>query len=235
MRVAAAGLIAILAAFALALHPTARADESNPFPSPSPVETQAPGSGGYAVFGIAALSANGGSIPASIASPSPVPFRATSATGFSLDLVGRLSSSYIATIQYQGTNLHGDDVAVITRFEAGVLYAFRGGRTAAGLSYGSIQRSTTAAASNGIGAGVMLTPDFSRRLSPYGSLFFYPGLSEPANTRGTLSVLRLGVVIAPKSATNLFARLGFIAQNLGATSSSPTSLSGLEFGIGSTF
>src|SRR4029077_3215568 len=105
----------------------------------------------------------------------------------------------------------------------------------AGLSYGSLQRSSSPAGSNGIGAGVMLSPDFERRVSPYASYFLYPRLAEPANTHGTLSVLRLGVVIAPKSATNAFARLGFLAQKLGASSSSPTSLSGLEFGVGATF
>ena len=237
MRLWAAGLIAIAAAIALAIESSAQADEASPFPSPSPESTAAPGSGGYAVFGLAALSASGGLFPVANASPSatPAPFKAATASGYSIEVQGRLSDSYLAQLHFEDANIHGDDAAVESRFDVSALYVFRPTRFAAGLGLVSLQRSTASFSSNGLGAGLALVPDFSQRLSPYGSLFYYPGLAASDGTRAGLSVLRLGLAFTPGRASGVFARLGFSTQHFGANSFSPTSLSGAEIGVGTTF
>lgn len=235
MRVAAAGLVAIAAATAIALDASARADEASPFPSPSPVASEPPGSGGYVSFGIAALSANGGTIPAASASSTPAAFKASSASGYSVELVGRLSSSYVATLNYRDTNIHGNDSPLETRFDASVLYSFSRNNAAVGFGFVSLQRSTVPTSSNGFGLGGMILPDFARRVSPYASLFFYPSLVAPADTRGGLSVIRLGIVLSPSRQNGPFARIGLTSQNFGAALLSPTSLSGVEVGVGTTF
>jgi hypothetical protein len=235
VRVAAAGLVAIIAAIAIALHGSARADEASPFPSPSPVATEPPGSGGYVSIAIGAFAANGGTVPAPDASSTPHEFKAASASSYSIELVGRLSQTYIATVDYRDTNIHGADAPLETRLGAAVLYSFPRNNTALGIGYASLQRSTVPTSSNGFGLGAMILPDFSRRVSPYASFFYYPSLVAPENTRGGLSVIGLGIVLSPSRQNGLFERIGFSAQNFGAKLLSPTSLSGVELGVGSTF
>jgi len=235
VRVAAWGLAAIIAAVGLALRAAAQADEASPFPSPSPQASTAPGSGGYAVIGIAALSANGGQIARASATATPAPFIAAGASGYSIELMGRLSPSYVSMLRFEDANIHGDDSSVESRFDVALLYQFASKNTAVGLGYASLQRSTLQSSINGLGAGVALLPQFDRRLAPYGSFFYYPGLSAPAGTRGGLTVLRLGVTITPQKATGVFARIGVTSQSFGAQTFSPTSLSGVEIGVGTDF
>jgi len=235
MRVAAWGLAAIVAAVALALRAAAQADEANPFPSPSPEVSAAPGSGGYAVIGVAALSANGGQMPGAGATATPASFRAASASGYSVELMGRLSPSYVSLLRFEDANLHGGDSSVESRFDLALLYQFRSKATAVGIGYASLQRSTLQSSINGLGAGVALLPKFDRRISPYGSFFYYPGLSAPSGTRGGLTVLRLGITVTPQKTTGFFGRIGVTSQSFGAATFSPTSLSGVEIGVGTDF
>ena len=231
MRVAAAGLLAVLAAFFIAQHPSANADESSPFPSPSPSASAGPGSGGYALFGVTSLNGSGGLIPAS---PTPAPFAAAGATGYELELLGRLSDSYLASLHFEDVNIHGDDSSVESRLDVDALYQFPKTHAAIGLGYAALQRSTAHTASNGLGLGFDVLPDFTRRMSPYASAFFYPSLPSQTS-RGGLTVLRLGLAFTPPSTSGIFARLGFSSQNFSATSFSPRSLSGIELGVGVTF
>ena len=234
MRVAAAGVLAIIAAIVLAAHGAASADESSPFPSPSPSSSAGPGQGGYALVGIDGLAGSGGQIPPSLASPSPAPFRAAGATGYSIEIMGRMSPAYLALLHYEDVNVHGDDAAVESRFDVSALRQFSSGRAAFGLGFVALQRSTATSTSNGLGLGVALLPDLSRGVSVYGSAFVYPSL--PSGTvRGALSVLRLGLTIAPARATGVFARVGVTSQNFAATTFSPKSLTGVELGIGTSF
>lgn len=235
MRVAAAGLVAIIAAIALALNASARADDASPFPSPSPEATQTPGSGGYALIGVAALSASGGQFMPSGSSPTPVPFLATHASGYAVEVLGRLSTSYLALLHYQDVNIHGDDFAVTSRFDVTALYQFPKTGFGAGIGYVSTQRSTATLSANGFGFGLALLPDFTRRVSPYAAFNYFPSLSATGGTRAGLTALRLGVTIAPPRATGLFARVGLSVQNFGASTFSPQSLSGPEIGVGTTF
>jgi len=235
MRVAAWGLAAIIAALALALRVSAQADEGSPFPSPSPEFSGAPGSGGYAVVGVAALSANGGQIAASGPTATPVAFRAAGASGYSVELMGRLSPRYVSMLHYEDANIHGDDSSVETRFDLSLMYQFGEKNTAAGIGYASLQRSTIQSSINGLGAGFALLPEFDRHVSPYGSFFYYPGLSAPAGERGGLTVLRLGIAITPKQSSGVFGRIGISTQNFGAQTFSPTSLTGFEIGVGTEF
>lgn len=232
MRVAAAGAIAILAAFLLAQHPAARADEgSSPFPSPSPSASAGPGSGGYALIGVGLLSGSGGLVPAS---PTPVPFKAAGATGYELELLGRLSDSYLATLHFEDVNVHGDDATVESRLDISALYQFANSPAAAGIGYTALQRSTAHTTSSGLGVGLAILPDFARTVSPYASAFYYPSLPS-SGSRGGLTVLRLGITLAPQRTPGFFARVGVTAQSFGATDFSPRSLSGVELGFGTTF
>ena len=237
MRVAAAGFAAIVVAVALARNATASADQANPFPSPSPVATEVPGTGGYAVFAFSALSASGGLVPGTAGSPSPtpMPFRSTGASGYSIEVMGRLSTSYIATLRYEDANIHSNSAAVGTRFDIATLYQFGSTHAAAGLGYASIQQSTLSSSANGLGAGVALLPNFAKRVSPYGSFFYYPSLTAPGPTRGALTVLRFGVTLTTARASGVFARVGVSSQQFSASAFSPTSITGAELGFGTTF
>jgi hypothetical protein len=234
LRVAAAAVAAIIAAVVLALDSRAGADQTSPFPSPSPVVTEVPGSGGYAVIGFAALSASGGSVPSPAPSSTPMPFSAARASGFSIELVGRLSPLYAAEVRYDDANIHNASAPIDTRFEAAVLRDFGASHFALGVGYTSVQRSTDLLSSNGLGFGAMILPNFARRISPYASLFLYPNLPS-AGTHATLSALRLGIAFSPSRQNGIFEKIGFAAENFGASGSSPTSLAGVEFSLGTSF
>lgn len=235
MRVAAAGLLAIAAAVVIALGASARADDASPFPSPSPVATLEPGAGGYALVGIAALNASGGEQPGPAKSPAPITFASAGASGYSLELEGRLSPRYVSMLRFEDENIHGKTPSVESRFDISALYQFTGKYVGVGVGYASVQRSTIGSASNGLGAGVVLLPNFGQRISPYGSLFYYPSLTAPGPSRGGLSVVRLGLTLTPQHATGVFARVGITSQNFSASTFSPTSISGVEVGVGATF
>jgi len=231
VRLAAAGLLAILAAFLIAQHPIASADESSPFPSPSPSASAGPGSGGYALAGVMALNGSGGLVPAS---PTPAPFQAAGSTGYELELLGRLSDSYLASLHFEDVNVHGDDSSVESRLDVSALYQISRTHTAIGLGYAALQRSTAQTTSSGLGLGIAELPDFERRMSPYASAFFYPSLPS-GTSRGGLTVLRAGLAFTAPGTSGLFARVGFSNQNFSASSFSPRSLSGVELGFGVTF
>lgn len=233
MRLAAAAAFAILAALIIAQHPAARADDqgTSPFPSPSPSASAGLGSGGYALAGVTELSASGGFVPAS---PTPAPFKAAGSTGYEVELLGRLSDSYLALLHFEDVNIHGDDSAVESRLDVSALYQFSRTQAAFGLGYTALQRSTAHATSSGLGAGFALLPDFSKSVSPYASAFYYPSLPS-AGERGGLTVVRLGLTLAPQRTPGFFARVGVSTQNFGANDFSPRSLSGIEVGVGATF
>jgi len=224
-------LLAILAAFLIAQHPIASADESSPFPSPSPSASAGPGSGGYALAGVMALNGSGGLVPAS---PTPAPFQAAGSTGYELELLGRLSDTYLATLHFEDVNVHGDDSSVESRLDVSALYQIPRTQAAVGLGYAALQRSTAQTTSSGLGLGIAELPDFAHRMSPYASAFFYPSLPS-GTTRGGLTVLRAGLAFTAPGTSGLFARVGFSNQNFSASSFSPRSLSGVEVGFGVTF
>jgi len=138
-------------------------------------------------------------------------------------------------LHYEDVSIHGDDSSIESRFDVSPMFVFSGSRFAVGLSYASLQRSTAMSTSNGLGFALALLPDFSRRASPYVSAFLYPRLPAGNNTSGALGVLRAGVAFTPPHAQGFFARIGVLTQNFGAPAFSPKSLSGVEFGLGTTF
>ena len=235
MRVAAAAFLAIMAAITLAFVSRAGADQTSPFPSPSPVVTEPPGSGGFAAIGFGALSASGGTVASATPSASPLPFSAARASSFSVEVLGRLSPFYVAEVRYDDANIHNSAAPIDTRFETAVLREFGASRLAFGFGYTSVQRSTDLMSSNGLGIGAMLLPNFARRTSPYASLSYYPTLTTPGGGHASLTMVRLGVAISPSRQSGLFERIGFTAQNFGASASSPTSLAGVELGVGTSF
>jgi len=232
VRIATAGVVAILAAIAIELDAGARADQTNPFPSPSPVESVAPGFGGYASIGFAPFSARGGVVPASVGNPSPYPFKAAGASGYSLDAFSRISTLYAARLRYQDVGIHGDDNAFASRLDAMVFYT-GGARVGIGVGVASVQRSNAGSSSNGFGLGAAIFPDFSKRLSPYLSADLFTSLPAPGGKRGALDVIQLGGVFANRGGT--FERIGVSTQIFTPNSTSPFSLWGIDFGVGATF
>lgn len=219
----------------MSLGAAARADQANPFPSPSPVASTVPGSGGYVAVGGSWFSASGGAVPASLASSTPAPFSAVPATGFNAEIASRVSDRFVADLAYEDDSIHGDDHAIVTRLDAAMMIGLLGGRAAAGIAYGSQQRSTLANSSNGLGIAAMVMPDFTRRVSPYASLDYYPSVAEPSSTHGSLAAYRLGVAYVFRGSSGLFARLGLAGQQIGSSANSPSSLTGFQLGVGGTF
>lgn len=234
MRIAAAGFAAILASLALMLGAGASPDQSSPFPSPSPVASAGPASGGYAVIGVSSLTAAGGQIPAASATSTPTPFKATGATGYAIDIFSRISGTYAARLRYRDVSVHGDDHPIVSRFDGGFYYT-GGGRAGIGLGIASEQRSSAGASSNGFGVGAFLMPDFAKRLSPYIDADVYPSLPAPGGKRGSLETFDAGLVFVNPGGSSTFERLGVDSQIFSPITSSPTSLWGVELGIGATF
>jgi len=238
VRVAAAGLAAIVAALVLLVDSAARAGDTSPFPSPSPSVAQIPGSGGYALIGVGVLTGTGGTIAGPMPSPSStpqlLPFSSAHASQYSLEVAGRLSSSYVAALDYDDANVHGDDSPIVSRFNAAILYNFNGGQTALGIAYGAVQRSTLATSANGFGVGAAILPDFARKASPYASFYYYPSLGV-AGSRASFTVARFGIALAANAQSGIFERAGFYAQHFGVSAVSPNTLTGFELGVGTTF
>lgn len=232
MRTAAFAAVALSVALLTAGH--ARADQPSPFPSPSPTATAAPGSNGYAALGVDGLAISGGTAPASPASTSPASFPASGATGFSLDVAGRLSARALAQLRFGEATAHAADRPIITRTEGALLYGAPQGHAGFGLSYLAVQRSTAGAASTGIGVGAALLPEPDRRASPYGSAFFYPGLRSPGGS-SSAATYALGVALAPPGAGGFFVQLGVNGLSVPGQSFGPASLFGFHLGIGTSF
>jgi hypothetical protein len=122
----------------------------------------------------------------------------------------------------------------VSRFDGSVFYT-GGSRFGAGLSYASLQRSNAQSASNALGVAVVYIPEFTKRISAYGSLGYYPSLPAPAGKRGSLETVEAGVAFANPGTSNTFERLGVTDQIFAPTSTSPGTLLGIEFGIGASF
>ena len=204
---------------------------NNPFPTPTPTPTPGPIGNGYVLFGYNGGNASGGVIPSTVATPSPFP--ASPANGFFISIAGRFSPSFTAMLHFDDYTLHGGDQPVVTRSDGAVYYT-PGGRTLGfGLGYGSLQRSSNTASASGLGVGATLLPDFRQTLSPYVDLFYYPS-ARTLGTSAALFTTQAGVMVrVPRS--GLLAKLGFDLQSYPNQSTSPTSLSGLQLGLGASF
>jgi hypothetical protein len=205
--------------------------EANPFPSPTPSPTPGPIGNGYVLFGYNGGNGSGGVIPSTAATPSPFP--AAAANGFFISIAGRFSPSFTAMLHFDDYTLHGGDQPVVTRSDGALYYTPRGGLFAAGLGYEALQRSSNRASANEVGIGVSLLPNFRQVVSPYVNLFYYPS-AYTLGTAAGLTTLQAGLIVRPRSSRFLF-QLGYDSMSYPNQSTSPTTLGGLQAGLGANF
>jgi hypothetical protein len=214
--------------------PQATSQLSNPFPSPSP-SAQTVTRNGYFAAGYVGGSASGGEIePLPNATSTPFAFPASGASGFWIDLLGRIAPSFLAQILYDNLSVHGGDRPLVSYAQGRLLYQPSESRAALGVGFISVQRSTSNANSNGIGVGASLLPDLRGGMTPYASVFFYPHL-QTNGVGASLTSADAGIMYAPKGRGGLFFRLGGSLRSGAPANTSPTSVTGLQFGLGSAF
>jgi hypothetical protein len=224
--------------------PASAPSPSNPFPSPSPQESPSPSING---FGAAMFDFAGGSggtfVPAGSTAP-PLTLPASGGHGFTLDVTGKLSRAFAASVRLQDDKFDGGDRPLATTTEGAILYDPNGGRAAVGLGIISYQRFNGVSSATGGGFGGTYLPDTDQHISAYGKLFFYPSMSFPEigvasptqqPVRASLLTYQLGVAVAPNGGGGLFFTIGLGGHSGGPSSYSPQSVTALQFGIGSTF
>jgi hypothetical protein len=217
---------------------------TNPFPSPSPLESASPGINGYGAIEFDVANGSGGNyVPAKSTAP-PLAFPSTGGRGFTIDVTGKLSRAFAASLRLQDDSFHGGDKPNVTTTEGALLYDPRGARGAVGLGIISLQRFNGISSATGSGIGGLIMPDTTQHLSAYGKLFFYPSLSFPEigvspptkpAVRGSLFTYQMGVAVAPNGSGGLFITIGLGGHSGGPSSYSPQSVTALQLGIGSTF
>ena len=225
-------------------NPVTAPSPSNPFPSPSPEETESPGINGYGVALIDVVSGSGGNyVPAASTAP-PLAFPASGGRGFSLDVTGKLSRVFAASLRLQDDSFHSGDKPVLTTTEGAVLYDPKGARGALGLGIISFQRYNGVSSATGGGFGGTYLPDTDHHISAYGKLFFYPSMSFPEIAvspptkqpqHASLFTYQMGLAVAPSGGGGLFYSIGLGGHAGGPSSYSPQSVTALQIGIGATF
>jgi hypothetical protein len=191
-----------------------------------------------------AVSGSGGTfVPAGSTAP-PIAFPASGGRGFTIDVTGKLSRAFAASLRHQDDSFHSGDRPLVTTTEGAILYAPKSARGAIGLGIISLQRYNGVSSATGGGFGGLYLPDTSRHLSVYGKVFFYPSLSFPeigvspptqAPKRGSLFTYEAALAVAPNGSGGLFFTIGLGGHSGGPSTYSPQSLTALQFGIGSTF
>ena len=210
---------------------TALPGQTSPFATPTPTPTPGPIGNGFVLFGINTGNGSGGTIPSATATP--MPFPGSNESGFFIDVAGRFSPTYSAMLHFNDYALHGGDSPVVTRSDGALYYTPNGGAFAFGLGYMSLQRSSSAQSANAAGVGISLLPDLRRSLAPYVNLFFYPG-AKVSGTTSAITTIQAGLMFEmPRS--HLVFKLGYDHQSYGNQSTSPTSLGGVQFGVGAGF
>jgi len=207
---------------------------TSPFSTPEPPGTPGPIGNGFVILGYDSAAASGGIIPlreATAAPPSPFP--ASNSSGFFAEIAGRLSKTYAATLRFHDYVVHGADMPVVDLSEGALWYQPGGGVFALGLGYGSWQRSTSTTSANGAGIGAALLPDTRRPISPYASFVYYPSATT-LGTTASISAAQAGVMLRP-GRSGVLVQLGYDYIGYPNQSLSPSSLSGLQFGVGVRF
>jgi hypothetical protein len=174
---------------------------------------------------------SGGVIPNEFATPSPFP--GSTASGFFVSIGARFSSSFTAMLHFDDYSLHGGDQPVVTRSDGQLYYTPGGGLFGAGIGYESYQRSSNRSAANAVGVGGTLLPNFRQTVSPYLSVFYYPSASTLGTSAG-LTTLQTGIIFKPRS-SRLLLQIGYDYTSYPNQNTSPTSVGGLQAGIGANF
>ncbi len=190
---------------------------------------------GYVAAGYAGGNASGGQVPPLPNSTStPSSFPASGASGFWIDLLGRVAPSYLAQLLYENLSVHGGDKPLMSYAQGRVFYEPRSSTLAFGAGMVSIQRSTSNTNMNGFGLGVSLLPRTGAGITPYGSLFVYPHI-QTGGVGATFSSLDAGVLFLPKGRGGLFVRVGGSLRSGLPSTVSPQSVTTLQLGLGTSF
>ena len=207
---------------------------TNPFPSPS-ATAAGPAGNGYAAAGFIAGSASGGQVvPQPNSTSTPSAFPASGGSGFWIDLLGRVGPSYFVSLEYDDLKIHGADNNPLVSYAQGrVLYQPHASRAAFGVGLASVQRSTSTGNMNAFGLGASLLPDLRGGITPYGTFFVYPHM-QTGGVSGTFASLDAGLLFVPK-AGGFFVRAGGSLRSGLPGSTSPTSVTALQLGVGSSF
>jgi hypothetical protein len=209
--------------------------QTNPFPSPSP-SGPGPFQNGFVTAGYLWGQAGGGTIQpqaGAFATPHLFPGSAHQ-SGFWLNMAGRLGPSYMAALSYENSGIFGGDHPYLSYAQLQGFYEPPSSRAGFGIGFTSVQRSTASVNMNSFGAGVTLFPNFSARLSPYGSIFFYPHLQAGGTSSSLFSSLA-GFVVVPRPGAGFFIRAGVSAHCCLPQNTSPKSDFGTTIGIGTAF
>ena len=199
---------------------------------------------GYAALMFDSVSGSGGTYVPAGSTPPPITFPSSGGRGFTIDVTGKLSRAFAASLRLQDDSFRAGDRPVITTTEGAILYDPKGARGAIGLGIISFQRSNGVSSATGGGFGGAFLPDTSHHLSVYGKLFIYPslsfspiGISAPTKqaTHESLFTYQTGLAIAPNGSGGLFFTIGLGGHSGGASTYSPQSVTALQLGLGSTF
>jgi len=161
-------------------------------------------------------------------------FPSSGAGGFWLDLLGRLGPSYLAQLLYDNVNLHGGDYPLVSYAQGRVEYEPHRSLWAFGLGYVSAQRSTATVNLNGFGVGLSLLPGLRSGMSPYASVYVYPNLHS-GGVSSTFTSADAGVLLAPLPRGGFFVRVGGSLRAGLPSTTSPTTVTGLQLGLGTSF
>ncbi|HXW51449.1 MAG TPA: hypothetical protein VEJ41_05610 [Candidatus Acidoferrales bacterium] len=211
------------------------APQTNPFSSPTPVP-RTNRQNGYVTGGYLFGSATGGEIapqPGSTHTPTPFPNNA-SQTGFWADILGRLGTNYLASLEYEEARVDGGDRPFVSYAQLRALYEPTHATWAFGIGLLSAQRSTQNANLNSFGPGVALLPNPANRLSPYAWAFYYPHV-ETRGSSSSLFAAQAGLQFAPAPKSGFFVRAGVTTHCCFPTVTSPKSDFSTQIGIGSSF
>jgi hypothetical protein len=114
-----------------------------------------------------------------------------------------------------------------------VLFQPARSRATFGLGIISVQRSSARSNENGFGIGASLLPEPRPGLTQYGSAFFYPHLAVSGKS-ASLTTLEAGLMFVPARRGGLFFRLGGSLRAGAPANTSPTSVTSLVLGLGSS-
>ena len=204
----------------------------NPFPSPSATPTPGPFGNGFGVVGFSMGNASGGVIPSPAATGNP-PFPASNANGFFVDLAGRLSRVYTATLHFGDSTIHGADRPVLTFSDGSLYYTPSGGTFGLGIGYESLQRSSSTTSANEFGASAILLPDLRRHVSPYASVSYFPSAHTQGASAG-ITTFQAGVAFAV-SRPGILIQLGYNGLSYPNPNTSPSTLGNAVLGLGASF
>ncbi len=136
-------------------------------------------------------------------------------------------------LRFNDYAVHGGSNPVLTRTEGALYYTPGGGVLALGVGLISMQSSTFNASANALGIGASLLPDFRQTVSPYVNIFFYPSATSQS-VSASITTAQAGAILRLKRSGVLF-KIGYDHQSYANPGVAPTSIGGIQLGLGASF